>query len=306
MATLAAFVLLASSSCFANEPATDTPPAQSFAAPGLPNFFVVGTNFYSGGQPEGDAAFAQLARLGVKTIVSVDGAKPDLAAARRHGMRYVHLPLGYDGVPTNRVAELAAAASLPGPIYVHCHHGKHRGPTALAVMGLAAAGWTTQHAEAWLHQAGTAIDYPGLHRPVREFRPLDAATLATVKPLPEVASTSSLVDAMVTVDQLFDRLKQAQKVGWKPPPKHPDMVPANEATLLWEQLRELLRHEDTRQRPGDYRTKLSESAQAADEFRKQVRNAGADPGRISSDALESAFQRLGQTCIACHRQYRDE
>ena len=36
----------------------------------------------------------RLAEAGVRTIVSVDGAVPDLDAARRWGMRYVHLEHG--------------------------------------------------------------------------------------------------------------------------------------------------------------------------------------------------------------------
>ena len=306
MAALTAFVLLASPPTFAEEPAKSAPPAQPIAAPGLPNCFAVGANFYSGGQPEDDAAFALLARLGVKTMVSVDGAKPDLAAARRHGLRYVHLPLGYDGVPAHRVAELTVAASLPGPVYVHCHHGRHRGPAAVAVMGLATAGWTSQRAEAWLRQAGASAEYAGLHRAVREFRLPDAAALAAVQPLPEVATTSSLVDVMVALDQHFDRLQQAQKAGWKPPPNHPGLAPAHEATLLWEQLRERLRHEDTRQRPDQYRAMLAESEQAADKFRQRLGDAGKDGARIPAEAPEAEFKRLGQTCVACHRTYRDE
>ena len=70
----------------------------------------------------------------MQTVISVDGAKPDLEAARKHGLRYVHLPHGYDGVPAPRGDELAIALrTLEGPIYVHCHHGKHRSPAAAGV-----------------------------------------------------------------------------------------------------------------------------------------------------------------------------
>ncbi|MEZ6081685.1 MAG: hypothetical protein R3C56_40245 [Pirellulaceae bacterium] len=57
--------------------------------------------------PEGAAAFNELVQLGVKTIITVDGAQPDVATAKQFGLRYVHLPHGYDGIPENRVAELA-------------------------------------------------------------------------------------------------------------------------------------------------------------------------------------------------------
>src|SRR5262245_55603645 len=72
----------------------------------LPNAFRIHAKVMSGGLPAGEAAFAELAELGVKTIISVDGAKPDVMAAERHGLRYVHLPHGYDGISETRIKEL--------------------------------------------------------------------------------------------------------------------------------------------------------------------------------------------------------
>src|SRR5438046_379302 len=66
--------------------------------PGIENAFRVTDRMISGSQPEGDAAFAALAKAGVKTIISVDGSKPDVATAKKYGLRYIHLPIGYDGI----------------------------------------------------------------------------------------------------------------------------------------------------------------------------------------------------------------
>lgn len=269
--------------------------ATPFTAPGLHNAFRVTDRFLSGSQPVGDAAFAELARLGVKTIVSVDGAKPDVAAARKHGLRYVHLPIGYDGVPAERVAQLTRAAALPdGRIFVHCHHGKHRGPAAVAVMCGATAGWSPARAEAWLRQAGTAEEYAGLYRAAREFRPASAAALARLGELPEVAETPAVVDAMVALDECFDLLKAAQKAGWK-------AAPADAATLLWEQFRELARNDDTARRPADYRTHLADAERAAELLRRHLRATPPDPA-----ALDAAFKTAGQSCAACHKAFRNE
>lgn len=79
------------------------------AASHLPNPVQVHATVISGGLPEGDEAFKELAALGIKTVISVDGMKPDLVTARKYGLRYVHLPHGYDGVPKSRVKELAKA-----------------------------------------------------------------------------------------------------------------------------------------------------------------------------------------------------
>ena len=172
--------------------------AEVIQSSNLHNAFAVTPKIFSGSSPDNEAGFAEIAKLGVKTIISVDGGKPDVETAKKYGLKYVHIPFGYDGIPTNRVVELVKAAqTLDGSFYVHCHHGKHRGPAAVAVMCEAVSGWSTDLAEQWLRQAGTASDYPGLYRNVREFKLPSAAELAAVKKLPEVAQRSSLVETMV-------------------------------------------------------------------------------------------------------------
>jgi protein tyrosine phosphatase (PTP) superfamily phosphohydrolase (DUF442 family) len=268
---------------------------------GIHNAFRVTEKIFSGSQPEGDAAFAALARLGVKTIVSVDGSKPDVETARKHGIRYVHLPFGYDGVPTNRLTELAKVAmTQPGSFFVHCHHGLHRGPTAVAVMCEAAERWPTNRAEAWMREAGTSTDYPGLYRSAREFQKPTAAQLDTVTELPEITKPSSLVEAMVAIDEHFSRLKASQKAGWKTPPGQADISSPHEATMLWEQFREMARTAETAKRPEDYRAKLTDAERAADSLRKLLRE--------SSDhtAVDAAFKHTTQSCGACHKKYRNE
>lgn len=275
--------------------------AQRIHIAGIHNAFRVTDKIFSGSQPEGNAAFAALAKLGVKTIVSVDGGLPDIAAARKHGLRYVHLPFGYDGIPTNRVAELAKlTAESSGPFFVHCHHGLHRGPAAVAVMCEASAGWSPATAETWLRAAGTAPDYPGLYRATREFQPPTAEQLAAVKELPEVTKPSSLVEAMVAIDEHFARLKQSQKAGWKTPPGHADIAPPHEATLLWEQLRELGRAADMQKRPEDYQLIQAEAESEADTLRGLL--------KIPADhaAIDYSFRLVSQSCAACHKQYRNQ
>src|SRR5213595_1189675 len=62
------------------------------------NFFHLSKRIMSGAQPDSDQDFAALAAAGVKVILAVDGSQPDVEGAHRHGMRYVHLPIGYDGI----------------------------------------------------------------------------------------------------------------------------------------------------------------------------------------------------------------
>lgn len=275
--------------------------AERLELPGIHNAFRATPRIYSGSQPEGDAAFAALAKRGIKTILSVDGSIPDVAAARKHGLRYVHLPFGYDGIPAARVAALAKLATeLDGPFFVHCHHGLHRGPAAVAVMCEATAGWTTNHAVAWMQLAGTAPDYPGLYRAAAAFTPPSAAALATVVEFPEITRPASLVQTMVALDSHITALKASQKVGWKAPAGQPEFALSTEATLLLDQLRELARTPDAAERPEAYRTRLEVAEQAASEFRAQ--------GQLgdSPEKLDAAFKKLSASCTSCHQKFRNE
>ena len=86
--------------------------------PALQNLLQVSRRIFSGGEPNGDEAFASLARLGVRTVVSVDGVKPDVEATRKHGLRYVHIPIGYDGVEKKAGLSLARLVrDADGPFF---------------------------------------------------------------------------------------------------------------------------------------------------------------------------------------------
>lgn len=267
--------------------------AEPIKLPGIENAFRVTDRILSGSQPEGDKAFRALVDLGVKTIVSVDGSKPDLVTARRFRLRYIHLPIGYDGVPAGRIPELAKAAgqASDGLIFVHCHHGKHRGPAAVGIMCESTAGWSPAQAEEWLRKAGTGAEYTGLYRSVVEFKPVTKEQIAAVGPLPEVAKTPGLVDAMVEIDERADFLKGAQWAGW---PRA-----AQDAILLLQQYREIARLEDTANRNDRYRALLAEGTEAAKSLADALRTD-------SAEKADAAFKQLRENCTACHKEHRNQ
>lgn len=297
----AAFV--ATATAFSPAPASADATSAPAELPGIHNFLRATDQVFSGSQPEGDEGFAALAKLGVKTIVSVDGARPEADRAAKHGIRYIHLPFGYDGIPTNRVTELArVATTVEGPVFVHCHHGKHRGPAAVGVMCLASGALTTNQATAFLVAAGTSPEYPGLFRAVRNFTAPAAADLDRISTnFPSVAKTSSLVEFMVAIDGHVDRLKAVQKAGWQTPKDHPDVSPDHEAVLLWEQLREFARTEDAAHRPEEFRRKLHASERIAEQLRDALREGSRDKA-----AADVAFKQVSQSCVNCHQRYRNE
>src|SRR5579862_1873360 len=130
MRWLAALALVAVLGCKSNRPAATGQVVGEFhrvSGQGIENFYLLGGKIYSGAVPEGDAGFATLEKLGVKTVISVDGTMPDVELAAKHGLRYVHIPIGYDGAGRSNALRIVKAAEvMPGPIFVHCHHGQHR------------------------------------------------------------------------------------------------------------------------------------------------------------------------------------
>jgi len=292
--------LLASVFCCFAFAQTTPGPAKPVPSATMQNVFQLEDGLYSGSAPETDAAFAELAKLGVKTIVSVDGSKPNVELAHQYGLHYVHLPIGYDGVPQQRSAEFVKVLrEADGPIYFHCHHGKHRGPAAAAAACVAAKGWTNERALAFLQEAGTAAEYAGLFRDVRAYRPPTPEELAHVPArLPEIAKTPPLVDTMVSIDERFDALKALQKSGWSTPLGKPTSAEA--ATLLWEQFRELQRDPALESHGADFQKKLAAAEDSVAALRTLLNDASS-PKTARDDAMKAATE----SCNVCHKAHRN-
>ncbi len=234
---------------------------------------------WTGSEPAGIAAFQELQRMGIKTIVSVDGAKPDLAAAEACGLRYIHLPHGYDGIPPETAAALAGLTKdQTGPLYLHCHHGKHRGPAAACIVAMGRKQLTPESAAKYLETAGTGKNYTGLWRDVAAFPSLPPDT----KPAPLVPSApvNGLVESMTQLDRAFDSLSAA---------KEPD---AATALLVQEGFTESLRH-----LPADAPAELRQMMEAS---LKQATTLRDQPA-----AAPDILPVLKKQCSECHRKFRD-
>ena len=268
----------------------------------LPNTFRLTEKVLSGGQPQGEAAFKQLQELGVKTVISVDGAKPNVPLAKKYGLRYVHLPHGYDGIPKERLVELTKAVrELPGPIYIHCHHGKHRSPAAAAATCVAAGYLDNNQALAVLEAAGTSKGYRGLFQTVREATPIDPKTLdATKVEFRETADIPPLADAMIAIEHTHDNLKVIASAGWEATEEHADIDPPHEALLLREHFTELLRTEEAKKQPAEFQRMLRQSEADAQKLEDGLR-----AGKLDQRMLTGLFERITADCTSCHQKFRD-
>ncbi len=265
-------------------------------SPRLHNLLKITDQVYCGGEPHNEDTFAQLAALGIKTVVSVDGAQPDIKLAHRHGLRYVHIPIGYDGIHENAGLSLARLVrDADGPIYIHCHHGRHRGPAAAAVACIAAGEMDQKTALEILERAGTSKDYGGLWRAVETYRvpPNDAE----LPELVEVAEIGSFATAMAHIDRAYDNLKLCRDAGWVTPSNHPDLVPHQQALLLKEGFRE-----SRRNLSDGFSPPFGQWIADAENVAQNIEDALAANDRRTA---AKEFQVLAQSCTRCHERYRN-
>ncbi len=261
------------------------------------SFSPIIPNVYSGPEPDSQI-FEALQRKGVKTIISVDGKRPDVQQARQIGAQYIHLPIGYDGISEERGAQLSyALQSSPRPLYIHCHHGKHRGPAALAYALITSGEISQSKGAKFLKLSGTSPDYYGLWEAVKSAKPLKTIQKTS---LPSAVAVSSLASQMVRIGEYFDGLKLLQKNNWRPSSEHPDLSPTQQSLLLWEAFRELNRAQlpSVTQHPQMVSI-LKNSEHQAYALHKSLKASA------SSAQRDKYFAHIKQDCRACHTQYRN-
>jgi protein tyrosine phosphatase (PTP) superfamily phosphohydrolase (DUF442 family) len=267
---------------------------------GLHRFIKWSDRILQGAQPDGEIAFRNLRAMGVTTVISVDGARPDLENAKKYGIRYVHVPIGYHGLSREQQLQIVKAVQISeGPTFVHCHHGKHRGPAGSMTARMALEGISAEEAVEGLRKSECSPKYAGLYRDVENFvLPTEAELAAVSADLPDYVSPPALVDAMIDVDFRKDNLTQSRDAGWKTPPDNPDVSPAHEARMLWEQYREMARLDESKKLGERFIALLGESEKAGIDLEKALRAE-------DQDGAERAWVDVKGGCNDCHVDYRN-
>ncbi len=267
----------------------DEPPTAPQRIPGVENLREVTPQLFSGSQPEGDAAFQELALRGFKVIVSVDGATPEVELAHKYGLRYIHIPIGYDQIkPQSRADLVEATKPENGKVYLHCHHGRHRGPAAAAYCGLAQGQLTGDQAVNLLKVAGTKADYTGLWDAVRKFEPPQLKA----GPLLETAEVEPLTTSMVRIDHSWAAIDRQVKAGriddWK--------KLTHEVLLLHEEFREIPR---TSKLTDEGMKRLVQGAI------KETESLHEAAEKKDMAALNAVSLKVAEGCVSCHTKHRD-
>ncbi len=267
---------------------------------GLHNVFQLSSNITVGSEPSTEGLHA-MQKLGIKTIISVDGKVPDAATARSLGMRYVHIPIQYKTLTDEEIAVLAKTfRECEAPFFVHCFHGKHRGPAASAIGRRALDGAGPERAIAEMRQwSGTAADYEGLYAAVLTKVVPDAAATRTVAfNFPEAEMPEGVPAWMSRMERMNDALKRMAANAWKPDPHHPDLVPLEAAKNLasltasdWCQGEKAMTAE---------MAALQKDAVRASEALVAVLSTG------DNAAKSAAHKNVLQSCTACHKLYRNK
>lgn len=265
---------------------------------GIENFFQVSDRVYSGGEPTA-AGLEHLQQLGVKLVLSVDGLEPDHAAAEKRGMKYIHIPMGYAGIDPKQLQDFVTLmAHFDGKMFVHCHHGKHRGPAAVAACLIIAQKMTREEGMQFMRQAGTGQHYHGLWKSiaemdVKDYRPQDFSTLF-VRP-----KEKSLAQWMAELDRAWEMVQ--------PEPENPTAPLAQtQLLIIAEAFRESARvvhigrenqygNPERKERLKDW---LTDCEQRTAAIAKLTQSQAHEKAR---DSLKT----LAEQCVSCHQEYRN-
>ena len=127
------------------------------SAPALPlihihNFGRINDSYYRGAQP-GVRGFAELAKLGVKTVIDLtaEGPADERAMVEHDGMTFYRIPLTTSNRPSDAaVVRFLNLVSDPAnqPVYVHCEGGRHRTGVMTALYRIVHDSWTAERAYA--------------------------------------------------------------------------------------------------------------------------------------------------------------
>jgi protein tyrosine phosphatase (PTP) superfamily phosphohydrolase (DUF442 family) len=156
--------------------------------PGVQKVTRFSERLYRGAQPQDVEGMLSLKKLGVTTIISVeDPDQPEIEAATKAGIKVMNVPTEYNGFPRPVVDDLVKKyRENDEVIYVHCHHGKHRGGAAASILRMTFEGVPQLEAVQELAELGCSKRYPGLYETVRQYRPNPAIAHRVLKPRPGI------------------------------------------------------------------------------------------------------------------------
>ena len=271
---------------------------------GLKHVVAFQDDLLSGSKPVGKFGMRSLERLNVKTIICVDGVAPDIEQARQHNIKTIHIPLKYNSPSKEQILDLTAAFKMGrnnGNVYLHCHHGKHRSAAAAAIISIALGLSTQEEMKGRMEVAETSPHYKGLWKAIEEQEAIDISNvLENMKSFPEAVIPNGMVEQMVTIDDAMERLLLVKQSGWVVPRSHPDLAPAADAGLIAEVLRSIQLNPNEAVSEADFTSQVINAVHQASGLEEALKIK-----KMNAKTLNQYFDHVEQSCIKCHRIFRD-
>lgn len=282
--------LLVAGVCVSIDSSAQGPQAEKVQ--GIEHLLELTPQLYSGARPQSKADFQQLQHLGIETVVCVDGIAPRQEQLNKYNLKLIHLPTSYSGFSNQTLRSLAYVANKEtGKVFVHCHHGKHRGPAAACVLGALQKELTVAQGVQVLTRAKTNPQYHGLWSAVTSMTPEKISQLHQNAPahLPENASVPILTAPMIDLQLGLKAIDQ-------PKLTQDDFKAA--MLLLEEGSVETTR---VSQRHPYYQAKgFQQSVVQMNQLIKQLKSLPENDPQQQTELLK----QLKQQCAACHAAYR--
>ncbi len=142
--------------------------------PGLPNLHRITDTLYRGAQPT-EAGFAELKKMGVKTVINLRAVHSDRDEFRRAGVEfnYVHISFKARHPEKEDVVKFLNVVRDPAnhPVFFHCQHGADRTGMMSAIYRMVIQGWSNDDALAEMTDGGYGFHsiWRNLERYVRKF-----------------------------------------------------------------------------------------------------------------------------------------
>jgi tyrosine-protein phosphatase SIW14 len=137
----------------------------------IDNFGQVNQFIYRGAQPEG-RDYSDLAALGVKTVIDLEqaGQSDEEQEVTAAGMKFYRIPMSDRKTPGQGQIDqfLKLVSDSAGqPVFVHCHGGRHRTGTMVAVYRMTHDGWDVNRAYEEMKQYRFTTTFG--HEPLKQF-----------------------------------------------------------------------------------------------------------------------------------------
>jgi protein tyrosine/serine phosphatase len=171
---LAILALLVAAAALAEEPKATAPAREPLTPrndiPGLKNYAKVSDALHRGQQPTAEG-FAELKKMGVKTVVNLRSFNSDRDELEGLGLQYVHIYCKAWHPEDEDVVKFLQVVSDPKnqPVFVHCQHGADRTGMMVASYRIVEQGWSVEDAAKELDRFGFHTLWTDIAKYLKDF-----------------------------------------------------------------------------------------------------------------------------------------